>query len=96
MRGLRRARRRRPAAARGVAGLRGMPRRLAVVAERRAAPRRQARQLRTRRAARRYHRETTSYKKYIIIIIFKTRRPMWMHLCVCICIQMFWQMNDLI
>lgn len=58
MRGLRRARRRRPAAARGVAGLRGVPRRLAVVAERRAAPRRQARQLRTRRAARRYHRET--------------------------------------
>lgn len=74
MRGLRRARRRRSAAARGVAGLRGVPRRLAVVAERRAAPRRQARQLRTRRAARRYHRETTKVTKIILLL---SLRPSW-------------------
>lgn len=47
-------------AARGVARLCGVPRRLAVVAEHRAAPGRQARKLGTRRATGSHHRETGS------------------------------------
>ena len=63
MRGLRRARRWSPGASRRVTRLRGVPRRLAVVAERRAAAWGQTRQLGTRRAACCYYCETGVEKR---------------------------------
>lgn len=68
VRGLRRARRRLARAARGVARLRGVPRRLAVVAEGGAAAGRQARQLRAGCATSRYYRETGQQCCFILIL----------------------------
>lgn len=67
MRGLGRPGRRLATPPRRVAGLRGMPRGLAVVAERRATARREAGQLRAGRATGGHHCETVTYLVRMVV-----------------------------